>query len=172
MPSMKNKKIKAKKTSSTKNKALAKNKKSAKASAKKSQKIKIRKLTGQKKMFYDILMNMRAKLTGQVQILSEEALTTGTEKGEHSSSMANHLADYGSDNFMHNMELDIMTGEMEDIEMIDEAIERLLNGEYGKCLECGCKIPLERLKAKPHARYCVKCKALHEAEAQKIELQR
>jgi len=130
------------------------------------------KFTGQKKFFYDLLMDLRAKILGQVKILEEEALTTGTEKGEHSSAMANHLADYGSDNFLHNMELDIMSGEMEDIEMIDEAIERLINGEYGKCLDCGCKIPIERLKIKPHARFCVNCKAKREIEAKNIELER
>ena len=130
------------------------------------------KFSGQKKVFYDLLIKMRENLMGQVKILSEEALTTGAAKGEHSSSMANHLADFGSDNFLHNMELDIMTGEMEDIEMIDEAIERLFNGEYGKCLECGCQIPNSRLKVKPHARFCVRCKSKHEAEAKKIELER
>jgi len=134
----------------------------------KAPKKQIVKLSGQKKFFYDLLMELRARIMGQVKILEEEALTTGAEKGEHSSAMANHLADYGSDNFLHNMELDIITGEMEDIEMIDEAIERLMNGEYGICLDCGCKIPIERLKIKPHARFCVRCKEKYEAEAKKI----
>ncbi|MFA6292339.1 MAG: TraR/DksA C4-type zinc finger protein, partial [Victivallales bacterium] len=48
------------------------------------------------------------------------------------------------------------------IEMIDEAIERLASGEFGKCLDCGCMISSERLEAKPHARFCIKCKTLRE----------
>ncbi len=126
-------------------------------------------LKGSKRKYYEMLMDMRAKILGQVQILSEEALSSGAVTGEHPSTMTNHLADYGSDNFLHGMELDIMSGEMEDLEMIDEALERLSSGEYGKCLDCGCHIPAARLDVKPHARYCVKCKSKHEAEKVAIE---
>jgi RNA polymerase-binding transcription factor DksA len=129
-------------------------------------------LKGSKKKYYEILMGMRAKILGQVQILSEETLTSGAVTGEHSSTMTNHLADYGSDNFLHGMELDIMSGEMEDLEMIDEALERLSSGEYGKCLDCGYQIPVARLEVKPHARFCVKCKSKREQEAEKVAFER
>lgn len=40
---------------------------------------------------------------------------------------------------------------------IKQALERIENGEYGICQECGRQIPLGRLKAIPYASYCVEC---------------
>ncbi|HEX6803791.1 MAG TPA: TraR/DksA family transcriptional regulator [Terriglobales bacterium] len=37
------------------------------------------------------------------------------------------------------------------------ARERMLEGTYGKCAECGGEIGTKRLQAIPWARYCVKC---------------
>ena len=48
------------------------------------------------------------------------------------------------------------------IALIDDAIERLANGEYGKCLDCGEMIAEARLKVRPYALFCVKCKSRHE----------
>jgi RNA polymerase-binding protein DksA len=38
---------------------------------------------------------------------------------------------------------------------IEEALERMDQGIYGACEDCGKPIPLERLKANPAARTCV-----------------
>jgi DnaK suppressor protein len=38
------------------------------------------------------------------------------------------------------------------------ALERLEDGTYGKCENCGQEIPIERLEALPTARLCVTCK--------------
>lgn len=40
---------------------------------------------------------------------------------------------------------------------IKQALERIENGEYGICQECGRQIPLGRLKAIPYTSYCVEC---------------
>jgi len=40
---------------------------------------------------------------------------------------------------------------------IDAAIKKMQNGKYGLCENCSAKIPVERLKAMPYARYCMKC---------------
>lgn len=40
---------------------------------------------------------------------------------------------------------------------IKRALERIDNGEYGICQECGRKIPPGRLKAIPYTSYCVEC---------------
>ncbi len=42
---------------------------------------------------------------------------------------------------------------------INEALERLEDGEYGLCEECGKKISQARLRVRPFARYCVPCKS-------------
>lgn len=40
---------------------------------------------------------------------------------------------------------------------VDEALERIENGTYGKCEECGDTIPIERLEILPYATLCVAC---------------
>jgi DnaK suppressor protein len=43
------------------------------------------------------------------------------------------------------------------LEKINEALERIVQGTYGKCTVCGKPINQRRLKSLPWARYCVKC---------------
>lgn len=42
---------------------------------------------------------------------------------------------------------------------IDTALERLSDGTYGTCAECGKKIGQARLEFRPESIYCVDCKA-------------
>jgi DnaK suppressor protein len=43
------------------------------------------------------------------------------------------------------------------IKEIEEALERIKNGEYGTCEDCGETIPEQRLRLFPSARLCVRC---------------
>jgi RNA polymerase-binding transcription factor DksA len=45
------------------------------------------------------------------------------------------------------------------IENIDAALARMAAGTYGRCESCGESLPVERLEAIPHARFCVACAA-------------
>ena len=51
-----------------------------------------------------------------------------------------------------------------DITRIDRALEKMTDGSYGFCGECGCAIPFERLKIEPQTQHCVACKSRWEAE--------
>jgi DnaK suppressor protein len=48
------------------------------------------------------------------------------------------------------------------LNLIDEALERIEAGGYGKCVHCGEALPDKRLEAVPWARHCVRCQDLHE----------
>lgn len=50
----------------------------------------------------------------------------------------------------------------EEIRAIDAALERIEQGVYGRCLDCGGDIPLARLEAYPTAERCVECQARRE----------
>jgi DnaK suppressor protein len=67
-----------------------------------------------------------------------------------------------------NFTLRIRDRERKLIGKIKEAIERIDDGSYGKCEECGEKIGLERLKARPVTTLCIDCKSLQEAEERKL----
>lgn len=42
---------------------------------------------------------------------------------------------------------------------LDRALERLEEGDYGRCEGCGEPIPTQRLEVRPAARTCVRCAA-------------
>src|SRR5690625_3870097 len=45
------------------------------------------------------------------------------------------------------------------LEQISAALQRISEGRYGYCDDCGQPIPRERLEAIPYARYCVPCQS-------------
>ncbi len=74
------------------------------------------------------------------------------------------LADEASAVIERELIYDLSVAEREELEEIEEALKRLDEGTYGICISCGAQIPIERLKIKPFARYCVKCREKHERE--------
>jgi DnaK suppressor protein len=55
---------------------------------------------------------------------------------------------------------------------IKEALERIENGTFGICEECGEAIALKRLRARPMATLCIHCKHEQEAMEKKGHLER
>lgn len=115
-----------------------------------------------RKYFRELLMYARASFGEQIQVHVDEALSSRKDSAGERAGMATHMADLGSDNFRHDFELGLLTDEVDVLEMIDEALQRIEDSEYGVCLDCGAIIPRERLEAKPYARYCTKCKSKRE----------
>ena len=116
----------------------------------------------EKKYFRELLEHARASFGEQIQVHVSEALSSRKDSAGERAGMATHMADLGSDNFRHDFELGLLTDEVDVLEMIDEALQRIDDSEYGVCLDCGAFIPKERLEAKPYARYCTKCKSKRE----------
>ncbi len=114
---------------------------------------------GKDKEHYDALMHAREVVKQQMQYHAEDALdcSNADKRG-----VTTHMADISSDNSRHEMELRLMTEEGNVLQLIEDAIKRLVDGEYGKCQECGEMITEGRLAIRPYAVYCVKCKSKHE----------
>jgi DnaK suppressor protein len=66
-----------------------------------------------------------------------------------------------------NATLRIRDRERKLIAKIDAALERINDGTYGICEECGEHISAERLKARPVTTLCIDCKADQEAAEKK-----
>ncbi len=47
----------------------------------------------------------------------------------------------------------------QELTRMDEALQRLAQGSYGVCEECGVEIDEERLRVSPYTSCCVKCQA-------------
>ena len=51
----------------------------------------------------------------------------------------------------------------ERLRVLNDAQDRLIDGGYGRCLECGAEISVKRLAADPAASLCINCQTLAEA---------
>lgn len=105
------------------------------------------------------LLVLRARLTGEVLHLTDEAFRKGS-----ASSQPNHMAELGSDVFEQDITLQMVQSESDVLEEIDGALDRVASGVYGTCERCEKQIPKARLNAIPYARYCVHCARLAETE--------
>jgi DnaK suppressor protein len=108
--------------------------------------------------YKDLLLNLRARLRGDVSHLANAALKKSrSEANGDLSSMPIHMADIGSDNFEQEFTLSLMENEGGTLAQIEASLERIEEGSYGQCEECGAKIPKTRLNAIPYATLCVRC---------------
>ncbi len=67
------------------------------------------------------------------------------------------------DDFVQAVDFAVVQMKSETLRKIDEAIQRLESGTYGKCAECDADISEARLKALPFADKCRDCQELAEA---------
>ena len=107
----------------------------------------------------DLLRRRKTQLADDVLGLERE--TRDASEADHVH--RNHLAESGSDAAEQDMRLSRMESAGDEIVEIDEALDRIRDGTYGTCEECGTAIALERLRAIPYARLCIPCKAAEEA---------
>lgn len=104
------------------------------------------------------LEELKANLMHELQHLSENNLNRSQRDSTGDlSGYSYHMADVGTDNFGREMELNIASNENERVRMIEEALERIEEGSFGKCLSCEGDIDIERLKAVPYTRQCIEC---------------
>lgn len=109
-------------------------------------------------VYKDQLLALRMRLRGDVSQMAESALKKNrTEANGDLSSMPIHMADIGTDNFEQEFTLNLMQNEEGTLGQIEGALERIEDGTYGLCEECGTRIPKARLNAIPYASLCVKC---------------
>ena len=102
-------------------------------------------------------MNMRQKLlAGISESPIPESLTAQSEIGD--------LIDQAGDERDRELSLLLSGRDKEKLLAINEALEKVKEGSYGVCEECGDKIGPARLKAMPLAKLCVSCQAKFEKE--------
>ena len=53
----------------------------------------------------------------------------------------------------------------QELTRLEAALQRLTDGRYGVCEECGAEIDEQRLRLVPYAARCVACQATHEGPA-------
>jgi DnaK suppressor protein len=108
--------------------------------------------------FEEMLRERRRSLMGDVNSLEAEDAQGATEL----TSFSTHLADLGSDRASSDISLGRREAASEEIQGIDEALERIVAGTFGICDFCEKPIAKERLEAIPYASLCIPCKQQEE----------
>lgn len=105
------------------------------------------------------LLALRARLQGDITQMEDSALNKDYSRA---TSMPNNMAELGSGDFDQELTLSLLGSEKDALDQIDEALERVEDGSFGQCEECGVKIPEPRLEALPYAALCVQCASQQE----------
>lgn len=71
-------------------------------------------------------------------------------------------ADAATQSAERELLFELSDNERQMLDAIEAALRKIKQGNYGQCESCQKKIPRERLKFIPHARYCVACQARFE----------
>ena len=72
-----------------------------------------------------------------------------------------HLADMGTEEYLHDLTATLLENQEFLAGEAQAAIERIDQGRFGDCEDCGESIPGVRLEAIPYARFCVQCASKH-----------
>lgn len=102
------------------------------------------------------LLNLKDRLVDGIKFLAGDNL--GNAQREASGDLSNygmHMADQGTDNFDREFSLSLVSNEQEVLYEIEEALQRIDQGNFGICEMTGEPIELERLKVLPYVRYCI-----------------
>ncbi len=108
--------------------------------------------------FRTALLGLRSRLRGDLDQMTDEALRR--DQPDSSGNLSNvplHMADVGTENYDQEFTLGLIENEQGTLELVNEALERLNHGKYGRCVECGEPISKPRLQALPYTRHCIQC---------------
>lgn len=105
--------------------------------------------------FREKLLSLREALAGEVVALKEEGFALGTDGIQD-------VGDDAANTYTRQVLLGLSERDREVLRQIDEALDRIDQGSFGECEECGEEIGTERLKVLPYTTLCVECKANQE----------
>ncbi len=79
----------------------------------------------------------------------------------------NDEVDYASISADSQIESSMFKQQKREFNEINIALKKIEDGSYGICEMCEESISIQRLKVKPHAKYCIICREIHEKTPQK-----
>jgi len=115
----------------------------------------------------DLAEIKRVLLKERSRILSEGDKTLGNGLQQSPDDLPD-FADQSSFESDRNFLLRLRDRERKLLAKIDDALQRIEDGSFGTCEECGKEIGLKRLKARPVVTLCIECKTKQEEEEKKF----
>jgi RNA polymerase-binding protein DksA len=111
-------------------------------------------------------LELKTRLRDRAEQLREEVQRTRAKSiEENPGAVAERARDAEDDSFatlVVDTNLTEIERDVDELRMIDSALQRISAGSYGNCLDCGQEIPIKRLQAEPTAERCVQCQELYE----------
>ena len=108
--------------------------------------------------YRDALLNLQARLRGDLDQMTDEALRRGQpDSSGNLSNVPLHMADVGTENYDQEFTLELIENEQETLEQVLDALGRIDAGTFGRCQECSEPIAKSRLQALPYTRHCIQC---------------
>ena len=101
------------------------------------------------------LLDRREGLVGQVQ--EAEAYSR-----QRDAEATQDPADMAANAYTKELLVSMSANDRHLLQLIDEALFRIEDGDFGKCIHCGQPIQEKRLEAVPWARHCLRCQDLNE----------
>ena len=119
------------------------------------------------KKFEDILLKKKEAIMKELGYLEKKVLfASQKDSAGDLSGYSFHMADQATDSMDREQNFMFASREGKYLNRIDEALERVKKGTYGKCLQCNGDIPKARLEAVPTATSCVACKTKEKSSDQ------
>ena len=94
--------------------------------------------------------------------LREDAARTRDQPYAEHAGQAPDAGDESVATLIADLEQADVTRDLDEFRALEAARERIRDGGYGVCVDCGNDIGFERLKAFPAALRCVRCQERHE----------
>lgn len=107
--------------------------------------------------FRETLLEERRRVEAALQNLHDENSGALSEDAGEETAYDNHLADTATETYDRELDYTLEENSEHVLAEIDAALERIENGTYGTCTNCGEQIPEERLEALPWATLCIEC---------------
>ena len=108
--------------------------------------------------FRKIILEKKKEILEELETLRDSMLDVTTGEYASESSMYSTHMEQGTDAMEREKTFLFASREGKFLNYLEDALQRIDRGEYGKCSECGKLIEKERLEAVPHARQCLQCK--------------
>lgn len=116
------------------------------------------------------MQKFRKLLYAESEHLTKGIRTIGADTlqavGQEAASDMSSFAEAGTDNNDRETALRLAGGESQMLREVSEALLRIEEGSYGKCVDCDEDIPVKRLEVFPAAKRCVECKSRFEKEGE------
>lgn len=105
---------------------------------------------------------LRSRFESLLEEVREDLIRADDDRAAMLSDRVRDLEDESLADLIADLELADVDRDLEELQDVEAALRRIMEGGYGTCIKCEEPIPFERLRAYPTAKRCRRCQSLHE----------